>query len=88
MAGGGRHPPPLPAHRVFEAHGGAWAFMNHITWFLKLRTTSCGSLERVRPSIPHPIGFTTPRFNTARFLEMGVFAPTRARGLRLVGKVG
>ena len=26
--------------------------------------------------------------NTARFLEMGVFAPTRARGLRLVGKVG
>ena len=31
---------------------------------------------------------TTPRFNTARFLEMGVSAPTRARGLRVVGKVG
>ena len=32
--------------------------------------------------------FANLGLNTARFLEMGVFAPTRARGLRLVGKVG
>ena len=31
---------------------------------------------------------TTPDTNTARFLEMGVFDPANAPGLRLVGKVG
>ena len=54
----------------------------------KIQTGSLWYSWRGLRELPRRILATTPRFNTARFLEMGVFAPTRARGLRLVGKVG
>ena len=47
-----------------------------------------GMFYHTLAAAPDKLGLTTPPTNTARFLEMGVFAPARAPGLRLVGKVG